>query len=381
MINTDEFYNELVKNKIDFFTGVPDSLLKYFCAYVKDNASKEKNIITANEGNAVALASGYYLATGNIGMVYMQNSGLGNAVNPIASLIDEKVYKIPMMFLVGWRGEPDKKDEPQHKKQGLITLELLEVLGIKYKVLDENVSCEDIKKYIKEAYKYMMENSMPYAFVIKKNTFSEYKLKNVTVNENLNLTREKAIDIISSNIDKNSAIVSTTGMASRELFEIRERYNEGHSKDFLTVGSMGHASHIALGIALNKKDRNVYCIDGDGALLMHLGGLAIISSLSPENYKHIVINNGAHDSVGGQETVGFQIDIPKIAKACGYKEAFSCSDENELLNYIKLIDKIKGPVLLEVKVKKGARKDLGRPTKSPIENKELFMNFLRNNES
>lgn len=377
MIETEDFYRELIKNKIDFFTGVPDSLLKYFCAYIKDNVQKEKNIIAANEGNAVALASGYYLATGKIGLVYMQNSGLGNAVNPIASLIDEKVYKIPMLMLIGWRGEPGKKDEPQHKKQGLITLDLLDVLGIKYEVLDENVSSEDMEKCIERAYKYMREKSMPYAFVIKKGTFSEYKLQNSSTNEKLTLTREKAIEIIASNIDKNSAIVSTTGMASRELFEIRERLNESHNKDFLTVGSMGHASQIALGIALNKKDRNVYCVDGDGSLIMHLGGMAVISSLKPENYKHIIINNGAHDSVGGQDTVAFEIDIPQIAKACGYKEAYSCSDENELINYVNIVDKARGPVLLEVKVKKGARKDLGRPSKSPIENKEAFMSFLK----
>lgn len=381
MIKVEEFYKELVKNNIDFFAGVPDSLLKYFCAYIKDNVNKEKNIIAANEGNAVALASGYHLATGKIGLVYMQNSGIGNAVNPIASLIDEKVYKIPMLMIIGWRGEPGKKDEPQHKKQGIITLDLLKVLGIKYKVLDENVSYEDMKKCTEDACNYMKEESMPYAFVIKKDTFSEYKLMNVTINEKLTLTREKAIEIVTSNIDKKSAVISTTGMASRELYEIRERLNEGHSKDFLTVGSMGHASQIALGVALNERDRNVYCIDGDGALLMHLGGMAVISSLKPENYKHIIINNGAHDSVGGQDTVGFQIDIPQIAKACGYKAAYSCSSENELMHYISVIDKIKGPVLLEVKVKKGARKDLGRPSKSPMENKEEFMRFLRNEDT
>ena len=337
----------------------------------------EKNIISANEGNAVAIASGYYLATGKIGLVYMQNSGQGNSINPIASLIDEKVYKIPMLMLIGWRGEPGKKDEPQHKKQGIITLELLEVLGIKYSILDENMSCDDVKKTIKYACEYMKKNSVPYAFVIRKNTFSEYKLKNISKQSDLELTREKAIELIESNIDKDAAIVSTTGMASRELFEIREKFKEEHNKDFLTVGSMGHASQIALGIALSNKNKNIYCIDGDGALIMHLGGLAIIGSLNAKNYKHIVINNGAHDSVGGQETVGLKINVPAIAEACGYKKAYACSNEDELLNYINIIDKMEGPVLLEVKVKKGARKDLGRPTTTPIENKEAFMKFLK----
>ena len=377
MIKTDEFYKELINNNIEFFTGVPDSLLKSFCAYIKDNVESEKNITAANEGNAVAIASGYYLSTGKIGLVYMQNSGIGNAVNPVASLIDEKVYKIPMLMLIGWRGEPGKKDEPQHKKQGIITLDLLKILGIKYKILDENMSNNEVKNYIKDACEYMKEENMPYAFVIKKGTFSEYRLQNISEDEKLSLSREKAIELIVSNIDKNAAIVSTTGMASRELFEIRERLNEHHNKDFLTVGSMGHASQIALGIALNNKNQSIYCIDGDGAVLMHLGGLAIIGSSNAENYKHIIINNGAHDSVGGQDTVGLKIDIPSIAKSCGYKEAYSCSEEKELLSYIKLIDKMKGPVLLEVKVKKGARNDLGRPNKTPIENKEAFMKFLR----
>ncbi|HCW54687.1 MAG TPA: phosphonopyruvate decarboxylase [Clostridium sp.] len=376
MIQTEKFYDELVNNHIKFFTGVPDSLLKSFCAYIKDNVEPEKNITAANEGNAVAIAAGYYLATGKIGLVYMQNSGIGNAVNPVASLIDEKVYKIPMLMVIGWRGEPGKKDEPQHKKQGLVTLDLLEVLGINYKVIDENTSEDEMKEYIKSAYEYMTEKSAPFAFVIKKNTFSEYKLQKVSEYKNLTLSREKAIEIIVSNMNKNSAIVSTTGMASRELFEIREKYNEGHEKDFLTVGSMGHASQIALGIALSNKDKNVYCIDGDGAVLMHLGGLSIIGSLDVKNYKHIVINNGAHDSVGGQETAGFKINISSIAASCGYKGIYSCSTEEELLKYIKLIDKIDGPVLLEVKVKKGARSNLGRPTRTPIENKEDFMRFL-----
>ncbi|MBE6062967.1 MAG: phosphonopyruvate decarboxylase [Clostridium butyricum] len=376
MINVEEFYKELMKNNIEFFTGVPDSLLKSFCAYIKDNVCSEKNIIAANEGNAVAIASGYYLSTGKIGLVYMQNSGIGNAINPIASLVDEKVYKIPMLMLIGWRGEPGKKDEPQHKKQGIITLELLEVLGIKYKILDENMDNYDIKQVVKQACEYIAENNVPFAFVVRKNTFNEYKLKSINKENELELTREKAIEIIASNIDKSSAVISTTGMASRELFEIRERFKEEHNKDFLTVGSMGHASQIALGIALNSKDRNVYCIDGDGALIMHLGGLAIIGNLSAHNYKHIVINNGAHDSVGGQETVGLKIDIPSIAKACGYKKAYSCSNESELNEYIKIVDEMEGPVLLEVKVKKGARKDLGRPTTTPIENKEAFIRFL-----
>ena len=375
MVEVKEFYNELLNNDISFFTGVPDSLLKSFCAYIKDNVSAKKNIISANEGNAIGLASGYYLGTRKIGLVYMQNSGIGNAVNPLASLTDKLVYSIPMLLVIGWRGEPNKKDEPQHKKQGLITTETLEMLGIKYEILDTDTNNDEMKLKVKKAYSYMNENNEPYALVIKKDTFDEYKLKNNTVFD-FEMTREEAIEIVVSKMKENSVAVSTTGMASRELFELREKHKENHSKDFLTVGSMGHASQIALGIALSNKDKEVYCIDGDGALLMHLGGLAIIGNAKPKNFRHILINNGAHDSVGGQETVGLKIDTLAIAKACGYKECYSCSSKVELINLSEKITNVEGPVLLEVKVKKGARKDLGRPTTTPIENKEAFMEFL-----
>ncbi len=375
MVEVKEFYNELLNNDASFFTGVPDSLLKYFCAYIKDNVSSENNIVSANEGNAIGLACGYYLGTRKIGLVYMQNSGLGNAVNPLASLTDKLVYSIPMLLIIGWRGEPNKKDEPQHKKQGLITTETLEMLGIKYEILDEVSNNDEMKLKVKKAYSYMKENNEPYALVIKKDTFDEYKLKNNT-SFDFEMAREEAIEIVVSNMKENSVAVSTTGMASRELFELREKYKENHNRDFLTVGSMGHASQIALGIALSNKDKDVYCIDGDGALLMHLGGLAIIGNAEPKNFRHILINNGAHDSVGGQETVGLKIDTLAIAKACGYKECYSCSSKAELLNLSEKITNVEGPVLLEIKVKKGARKDLGRPTITPIENKEAFMEFL-----
>lgn len=375
MIEVKEFYNELLNNEMDFFAGVPDSLFKSFCAYIKDNVSSEKNIIAANEGNAVGLASGYYLATQKIPLVYMQNSGLGNALNPLASLADKLVYSIPILLVIGWRGEPNKKDEPQHKKQGLITVETLEMLGIKYKIFDEFTSDCEMKEEVKRAYVYMKEKNEPYALVIKKGTFNEYILKN-KIDSNFEMTREEAIEILVSKMKENSAVVSTTGMASRELFEIREKNMQDHGRDFLTVGSMGHASQIALAIALNRKDKEVYCIDGDGALIMHLGGLAIIGSLKPNNYRHILINNGAHDSVGGQDTVGFNIDMITIAKACGYKYYYSCSSKEELLDLSEKIKDIEGPVFLEIKVKKGARKDLGRPTTTPIENKNAFMKFM-----
>lgn len=376
MIDVDKFYKKLIKNQIEFFTGVPDSLLKSFCAYIKDNTDEDKNILAANEGNAVGIASGYYLASKKIGLVYMQNSGLGNIVNPIASLDDKLVYNIPVFLLVGWRGEPGKKDEPQHKKQGMITLETLNLLNIKYCVIDEYTENDQCEKIIKQACDYMRETNQPYALVVKKNAFREYKLKNSVYND-FEMSREEAIETVLDSMSERSVIVSTTGMISRELFELRDKKKQEHNRDFLTVGSMGHASQIALGIAMTDKSRDVYCFDGDGAMLMHLGGLPVIGNQNPKNLKHILFNNGAHDSVGGQDTVGLNISIPLIAEASGYGKVYSCSTKEELKSYSKIIAKSKGPVLLEIKVRKGAREELGRPNRTPIENKEAFMDFIR----
>lgn len=375
MINTEEFYKGLKSNGIDFFVGVPDSLLKDFCSYIKENVDSKNNIVAANEGNALAIASGHYLATGNPALVYMQNSGQGNIINPLASLNDPLVYSIPALLVIGWRGEPNKKDEPQHKKQGLITLKLLEVLDIEYSILTEKDDVDIWKRKISKAVEYMKKEKKPYALVVTKGTFSTYKLKEQS-KVKFEMSREDAIKEIISVLGNEDTIVSTTGMASRELFEARESRKMGHERDFLTVGSMGHASQIALGISLSKPKRNVYCLDGDGSLLMHLGGLAIIGSQKVENFRHIVINNGAHDSVGGQSTVGFDIDIPSIARGCGYNETFTVSTFKDLKIALAKLINSKGAALLEVKVRKGARKDLGRPTTSPIENKEAFMKFL-----
>ncbi|MDP4088139.1 MAG: phosphonopyruvate decarboxylase [Bacillota bacterium] len=375
MINTADFYAMLKEKGVDFFTGVPDSLLKDFCAYVKDNTPENKNIVAANEGNALALAAGYHLATGKAALVYMQNSGLGNIVNPLASLTDRLVYSIPALLLIGWRGEPGKKDEPQHVKQGKITLELLETLGIKYDVIGEETTFEVLKEVFLKAYQHMMENKEPYAFVIQKGAFQAYKLKS-EVKTSFELSREEAIKLVVSVMEKDAVVVSTTGMASRELFELREALGDSHERDFLTVGSMGHSSQIALGISVARPEKTVYCLDGDGAFLMHMGAGAVVAAHAGDNYRHIIINNGAHDSVGGQPTLGFDIDVPAIAKASGYREVYSASGREEVMNCIQKMQKCKGPALLEIKVNKGARKDLGRPTTTPVENKTKFMEFL-----
>ena len=373
MISPAFFIETLKKHGIDFFAGVPDSLLKNICAYITDHVDSDHNIITANEGAAVGLAAGYHLATGKAGVVYMQNSGQGNIINPLASLTDKEVYNIPLLLLIGWRGRPGVHDEPQHVKQGKVTTGLLNVMGVNYEVLakEEDKALKQIEKAV-----IALRNNEVFALVIEKDTFDEYKLQNVELND-LTMSREEAIRAVAASIGEKDCIVSTTGMISRELFEYRTAMNQGHERDFLTVGSMGHASQIALGIALEKKDRKVWCFDGDGATIMHMGSMAIVASRKPENYIHVVFNNGAHDSVGGQPTVGLKIDLPAVAKAVGYAQTYSTDNMESLSSILQQISKAgQGPVLLEVKVKKGNRKDLGRPTTTPIENKEALMNFL-----
>jgi len=373
MIATEDFYNVLIQNDISFFSGVPDSLLKSICAFLADNVSPENNIIAANEGGAVALAAGYHLATGKTPLVYMQNSGLGNAINPLLSLVDKKVYSIPVLLMIGWRGEPGVKDEPQHIKQGEVTTGLLDAMDIPFEIIPDNL--EDARFIMEKSISHIKEQNSPLAFLIKKGTFEPYQLKN-RVETRFEMNREEAVKLVVDALNKDDVVVSTTGKTSRELFEYREELGQNHHNDFLTVGSMGHASQIALGIALKKPNKDIYCFDGDGATLMHTGSLGLIGDLAPRNFKHIIFNNGSHDSVGGQPTIAHHIDIPAIALGFNYKQVFVAEDRNSL---IALIDKVKhadGPILLEIKINKGARKNLGRPTSTPIENKDNFMGLL-----
>lgn len=372
-MKAEDLFNILKENNINCFCGVPDSLLKDFCAYITDNTTPKEHTITANEGNAIALASGHYLATGNPALVYMQNSGIGNCVNPLLSLTDNEVYKIPLLMFIGWRGEPNKKDEPQHIKQGKVTDKLLDIMGIKYEILPENF--KEAKPLIEKAINYIKEEQVPFAFIIKKGTFEKYSLMN-KLDCNYSLVREMAIETIIKNLSQTDVIIATTGHISREVYETRTRLNQSHKQDFLTVGSMGHASSIALGIALEKPDRNIYCFDGDGALLMHQGALTVNASKHLINFKHIIFNNEAHDSVGGQPTANSNANLSQIALNSGYKEAYSVSSKEELDEILPEFINGKGTVLLEIKVKCGAREDLGRPKEKPCKNKEIFMQNL-----
>jgi phosphonopyruvate decarboxylase len=359
---------------IDFFTGVPDSLLKDFCAYVTDNAPERDHVIAANEGNAVALASGHYMATGRPALVYMQNSGFGNAINPLLSLADAEVYSLPMLLMIGWRGEPGVKDEPQHMKQGRIMGALLDAMEIPYVELAPDTP--DAGAAIAKACGLMRETHAPVALLVRKSTFEKYKLrKDVATDYPMN--REDAVKCLVDLLDAEDIIVSTTGKTSRELYEYREARGEGHGNDFLTVGSMGHTASIAMGVAQGQPNRRVICLDGDGSAIMHMGALAILGQSGLANLVHVIINNGAHDSVGGQPTVGFATDLAAIAQGCGYTKVQMVSREADIAPALGALSGIDGPGLLEIRVRKGARADLGRPKTTPVENRDMLMARLR----
>ena len=357
--------------RFDFFAGVPDSQLKALCSFLMDRYGLDPahHIIAANEGSAAALAAGYHLATGKTPVVYLQNSGLGNIVNPVASLLNGKVYGIPCLFIVGWRGEPGVHDEPQHVFQGEITLPLLNTLDIPYFVLDKDTTEEQAAAKLAE-YRALFTQGKQAAFVVRKGTL-EYSGKTAYGNS-YSMTREEAIGLIAPAAG-DGIIVSTTGKASRELFEYRTAQCQDHGHDFLTVGSMGHSSSIALGIALQKPNRRVWCLDGDGAALMHLGAMAVIGANKPANLVHIVLNNKAHESVGGMPTVAGALDLPGIAKACGYPSAASVDSPESLNQALEEAKAVHQLSFIEVKCALGARSNLGRPTTTPQENKAAFM--------
>lgn len=358
----------------DFYTGVPDSQLKALCDYLMFTygIDPQHHIIAANEGNCVALAAGYHLATGKVPVVYLQNSGEGNIINPVASLLNEKVYAIPMVFVIGWRGEPGVHDEPQHVYQGEVTLKLLEDMDIAYFVISRETTEEELSTQM-EIFRSILVQGKQVALVVRKGAL-EFDRKVTYHNESI-MTREEIIRHIVA-VTGDNPIISTTGKASRELFEIREMNGQGHGYDFLTVGSMGHSSSIALGIALQQPEKKIWCVDGDGAVLMHMGSMAVIGANKPNNLVHVVINNGAHETVGGMPTVAEQIDLCKIAQGCGYPNAVCVDSFDTLDEELKRAKGTNKLSFIEVKCAIGARNDLGRPTLTPTENKKNFMQCM-----
>jgi len=364
-----QFCQELKLRNFGFFTGVPDSLLQDFCACLTKSEDSNKHVISANEGNSIGLAAGYYLSTGTYGVAYFQNSGLGNAINPLLSLADEDVYSIPMLLILGWRGEPGTKDEPQHVKQGKVTLPLLDTMGIPYRVLDE-----DFEAQLDWAAKHCRENSSPVALVVRKGSFAPYPFE--AKEEDFPLTRESALKVILDSIRLEDLTIATTGKTAREIFELRVARGEGHANDFLTVGSMGHTASIALGISLGT-DKNVYCIDGDGSFLMHMGSMATVADLAESNFKYILNNNGAHESVGGQPTIARSIDIEAVLRGLGFAEVFTAKTSEEIEQALVKMSNQLSLCALIIDTRQGSRKDLGRPTQSPQQNKTALMEKIQ----
>ncbi len=359
----------------DFYTGVPDSQLKALCNYLMDTygIDPKHHIIAANEGNCTALAAGYHLATGKVPVVYMQNSGEGNIINPVASLLNDKVYAIPVVFIIGWRGEPGIHDEPQHIYQGEVTVKLLDDMGIESFIIGADTTDEEVAAKMDE-FKSILATGKNVAFVIRKGALTDAP-KVVYKNANTMVREEIIQHIVAASGE--DPIISTTGKASRELFETRVANSQSHKYDFLTVGSMGHSSSIALGVALNKPDQRIWCVDGDGAVLMHMGSMAVVGANRPSNLIHVVINNGAHETVGGMPTVASNIDFVSIAKACGYPNAVSVDTFETLDAELEAAKNRKELSLIEVKCSIGARDDLGRPTTTALENKQNFMEYLK----
>lgn len=370
MIDPKHFVDSLAKQGVDYYAGVPDSLLKEFCAYVDDHGAAGKHTIAANEGNAVGMATGYYMATGQYPVVYLQNSGLGNIINPLTSIADKEVYSIPMLLVIGWRGEPDVKDEPQHIKQGRITVEQLELLEIPYKVVDKSCDAQELADWAKNT---LNKTQAPVALLVKKGAFAKYKSQRQPSVKST-LGREAALNVLLALIG-DACIISTTGKTSREVFELREQRKE-QQRDFLAVGGMGHTLSIALGVAMGQPNKKVVCLDGDGSALMHLGALPIVGSIAPSNLVHVLLNNAAHESVGGQPTVADNTDFKAIALASGYTAYAVAATLDELTAAWKTLANQQGPVMLEVRIAIGSRDNLGRPTTTPFENKQAFMDWV-----
>ena len=376
MIKPKIFFEHLKKEGVDFFTGVPDSLLKDLCFYISDHSKKNNHIIAANEGSALSISIGYHLSTNKIPAIYLQNSGLGNLINPLLSLADKDVYSIPMLLVIGWRGKPGLKDEPQHKKTGRVMLDMLKAMKISYKIINKLNTPEKIKDIVTDSINQTRKSNSPVVLIVEKETFEKYNLKKVK-KSSYPLVREKAIEVVMGHIGDKDIIISTTGFTSRELYEYRKNNNQDHSRDFLTVGGMGHANQIALGIALQKKKKSVYCFDGDGSIIMHMGSLTTNGALKCNNLKHIVFNNGSHESVGGQPTTAHQFNMKNIAKNMGYDYVLTVKNEKELKSAILKMNKYKGTSFLEIMISNGTRSDLGRPKSTPLENKKSLMSFLK----
>ena len=356
MLNQEKVFKALAENGVTYFVGVPDSYLNGFCNYALSHCG-DRNVIAANEGNAVGIASGHYFASKDIPLVYMQNSGLGNTINPLSSLVDRAVYAVPMLLLIGWRGQGDTEpNHPQHKLQGEITPSLLEDMHIPYSILSD--SDDEFTEVVSKAVKYCEENRQPYGLIAPKGVMADPDKPN-NVDDFYPMSREEAIEVILDHMPEDTIYSATTGRATRELFFLREKRKEAKAHDFLNVGSMGHASSVALGIALEKPSRHVVALDGDSAAMMHLGAMTMVSKVNAPNFMHVVLNNGAHESVGGQPSAGHLVDFTKIAEACGYATVHHpVTTEMELIEAVKILKDCGRASFIDCRIHKGLTRKL-----------------------
>jgi phosphonopyruvate decarboxylase len=371
MIDQNKFYDCLVEAGVDFVTGVPDSLLNDFCKFTSSELPIQKHVIAANEGNAIALAAGHHLITGGIPLVYMQNSGIGNSMNPLVSLVNKEVYSIPLILLIGWRGDPSVKDHAQHDLQGKMTTGLMDLMNIPYKIIDVADDPFEIARWaVLEAKKI----NSPVAIIAKNKVFScGEKKTDLEISDVLPLSREEAISCVLKSLPKDTIYIATTGRATRELYDLRLINNENHKNDFLNVGAMGHGSSIGMGMAIAQKERFVVCLDGDAASIMHMGAMTTAGKIASKNFIHIILNNGAHESVGGQQSAGFMINFTEIAKNCGYTTIGKpVKSESELCDAVKELSKKDGPLFIDIYIRKGIRSDLGPLKGSLAEMKKDF---------
>ena len=353
------------KNNITFCTGVPDSLLKPFLKNIK-KVGKFKHIQAVNEGNAVSLAAGWQTVSNKVPLVYMQNSGLGNAINPLISLTHSKVYSIPLVLLIGWRGEPNKHDEPQHIEMGKITLDILKLLNIKTIILGKKFSSHKVNELIN----YSIKNKKVVAFLVKKEFFNNEGIKEKNNLNSNNILRYNFLETLVDEIEINTRIISSTGYTSRELDEIRKRKINSKGKDFYMVGAMGHTSIFSLGVAEATK-KKIICIDGDGSMLMHFGSLFTIGQMKKTNLKYILLNNNCHESVGSQKTNINNVNINIISKGLGFQNYTKISNKKNMRILTKKFLNSKKSNFLEVRIKNISIENLGRPKNL----KKILANF------
>lgn len=373
MVNQKELFEALDGMGVDFFTGVPDSFLNDFCLYMTNNMTVEQHVMAANEGNAIAIAAGHYIATGKLPLVYMQNSGIGNAINPLLSLTHNCVYGIPMLLVIGWRGDPAINDHVQHKKQGELTPVLMEDMDIPYVILDDDATV--IEKFRWAADK-TREISSPVALIAKKSILTQKEKKQEYPESSL-MNREEAISAVIDVMGEDAIYLGTTGRATRELHEQLKQHGIVSGHEWQNVGSMGHVSSVALGIAISQPERCVVVFDGDAAAVMHMGSIATIGRYQPNNLIHVVLNNGVNESVGGQPSAGYVIDLSLIAKACGYHVLGSYIESRfALQSALKELEGVNGPVFIDIHVRQGIRSDMPKLTIDHHQEKINLMHTL-----